>query len=591
MPLRIAKRFTMFNAVTLFSVAITAAIIGVYFIFDYYLSSVSRELMGSWLQSEAVAIQEGNLLTSITKNQRVLLSSQFVKGVALFDTSVTPPMRLIEVGQRIEPVSSTSGGAEEIQVVDAGFFNKQSIFKIPNKQDLLLVFDVESGFLQKFFFATVASLLLFIIVLFGSIKAVQRREFWKREEFLKQALSDFIEQERPSNLVEERLSFLVQWWKEKKSESERAKRLAIENESKILLGELAARVAHDIRSPLNTINAVTAALKNIPESNEKLLKGAIQRIRDIANGIGDHNKQILAMEMSRTVGPAAIANETEIALLFPILESIVSEKRTQHHGKDLAIELDVATAGYSQFAKVNDLELRRTLANLIENAVEAVGTGGRVQIGLSQNYDSVLIEIKDDGKGISQDLLPRIGEKGFSFGKENGSGLGVYYAKETIRSWGGRLEIASQASVGTSITIVLNKQKQPSWFAKSVQFPKGSTVIILDDDPTVHALWQERMKEIANDLSIQHFFEPQAALSWFRKNRENLGKCSVLSDYELRAKGANGLDVIELLGVDHQNVLLVTSAFEDSGVRSKCDELKIKILPKPSIAYTPVVMT
>ncbi|MCC7406054.1 MAG: hybrid sensor histidine kinase/response regulator [Bdellovibrionales bacterium] len=588
MPLRIAKRFTALNAVTLFSVAITAAIVGVYFIFDFYLCSVSRELMGSWLQSEAVAIQEGNLLTSITKNQRVLLSSQFVKGVALFDISASPPMRLIEVGQRIEPVSSKSVNSEKIQVVGAGFFNKQSIYRIPNKPDLLLVFDVESGFLQKFFFATVASLLLFIIILFGSIKAVQRREFWKREEFLKQALNDFIEQEQPSNLVEERLPFLVQWWKEKKAESERAKRHAIENESKILLGELAARVAHDIRSPLNTINAVTAALKNIPENNEKLLKGAIQRIRDIANGIGDQNKQILALEMSRNVGRVAIAIETETALLFPILESIVSEKRAQHQGKDLEIELDVAPAGYSLFAKVNELELRRTLANLIENAVEAVGSGGRVQIGLSQNYDSVLIDIKDNGKGISQDLLPRIGEKGFSFGKEHGSGLGVYYAKETVRSWGGRLEITSQDGVGTSIMIVLSVQPPPSWFAQSVQLSKGSTVVILDDDPTIHAAWQERMKEIAGDLSVQHFFDPQSALSWFVQNREKLGKYCILSDYELRARGTSGLDVIERLGVNHQDVLLVTSAFEDKSVRSRCNGLKIKILPKPALAHTPI---
>lgn len=590
MPLRIAKRFTAFNAVTLFSVAITAAIIGVYFIFDFYLSSVSRELMGSWLQSEAVAIQEGNLLTSITKNQRVLLSSQFVKGVALFDTSVTPPMRLIEVGQRIEPVNGTSVNSEKIQVVGAGFFNKQSIYKIPNKPDLLLVFDVESGFLQKFFFATVASLLLFIIILFGSIKAVQRREFWKREEFLKQALNDFIEQGKPSNLVEERLPFLVQWWNEKKAESERAKRLAIENESKILLGELAARVAHDIRSPLNTINAVTTALKNISESNEKLLKGAIQRIRDIANGIGDQNKQILALEMSRNMGRVAIANETETALLFPILESIVSEKRAQHQDKDLEIELDVAPAGYSLFAKVNELELRRTLANLIENAVEAVGSGGRVQINLDQNYDSVLILIKDGGKGIPLELLPRIGEKGTSFGKENGSGLGLYYARETVRSWGGRLEISSKPGVGTSIMIVLREQQPPSWFAQGVQLTKGSTVIILDDDPTIHAAWQERLKDIADDLNVQHFFNPQPMLSWFMQNRENLSNCFVMSDYELRAQDANGLDVIERLGMSHQDTLLVTSAFEDSGVRAKCEKLKVKILPKPSLAFTPIVV-
>lgn len=75
------------------------------------------------------------------------------------------------------------------------------------------------------------------------------------------------------------------------------------------------------------------------------------------------------------------------------------------------------------------------------------------------------------------------------------------------------------------------------------------------------------------------------------QNREKLGKYCVLSDYELRTQGANGLDVIERLGVNHQDVVLVTSAFEDSGVRSRCGELKIKILPKPSLAHTPVVMT
>lgn len=587
MPLRVVKRFTLFNAVTLFSVAITAAIIGVFFIFDFYLTSVSRELMGSWLQSEAVAIQEGNLLTSIAKNQRVLLSSQFVKGVALFDTSANPPMRLIEVGQRIDPVSNTPDDSEKIQVVGSGFFNKQSIYRIPNKPDLVLVFDVESGFLQKFFFATVASLLLFIIILFGSIKAVQRREFWKREEFLRQALNDFIEHERPSNLVEEKLPFLVQWWQEKKFESERTKRIAVENESKILLGELAARVAHDIRSPLNTINAVMANLKDIPESNERLLKGAIQRIRDIANGIVDQNKQILAQDRLQLTTDGAIESTTDTILLFPILESIISEKRTQHPDKE--ISLDIEPAAYRLFAKINDLELKRTLSNLIENAVEATGTSGQVRVDLTQHHDHIRIEIKDNGKGIAPEILHRIGEKGFSVGKENGSGLGVFYAKEVIRSWNGRLEIASQLGSGTSIVIILKEEPAPSWYAEEIRLSKKGTLIILDDDPTIHAGWQERMKDAPDELSIQHFFDPRSALSWCAQNREKLTNFQLLSDYDLRTPEISGLDVIERLGVDIRDVLLVTSAFDDRGVRSRCRELGVKILPKPSLAHISIV--
>lgn len=73
MPLRVLYLFIPSKALGLFTIAVLTLTTDLFFIFDSYLNSVGKEIAGSWLQSEAVTIQEGNLLSSISKNQRVLL--------------------------------------------------------------------------------------------------------------------------------------------------------------------------------------------------------------------------------------------------------------------------------------------------------------------------------------------------------------------------------------------------------------------------------------------------------------------------------------------------------------------------------------
>lgn len=596
MPLRDWLPTRRRSAMTLFTLAAVAAIAGVYAIFDIYLTSVSRELVSSWLQSEAVALEEGQLLGSITKNQRVLLSSQFVRGATLFDLSASPPLKLIEVGSKIDsPTGKLTTSDAQPEVERAGFFHKHVLYQIPNHQELLLVFDVESKFLQTFFYGTTAALLVFIIVLFGSIEAVERSESRKREAFLKCTLSDFIDQGKPSDFVESELPFLVNWWKQKKSEADRSKALAIENESKILLGELAARVAHDIRSPLNTINAVTSQLKNIPPTSESMLKDAVQRIRDIANSIGDRNRLILAQEkLKREIEPTAVSiieSSRETVLLFPILEETVSEKRVQHRQSSIEILCDITPAAYPLFASVNALELKRTLANLIENSIQAITGKGSVTVSATRKGSEVHIRIGDTGKGIPALMLARIGQKGFTRGKEGGTGLGVYYAKESVASWGGQFEIASVEGRGTTIGITLPVAQAPKWFGQEVSLSKDATLVILDDDSSIHAMWQDLIRSKAPDLRMEHFFDPQSAQSWFVQNRGKVGSFFVLSDYDLQAREGTGLDVIERMGLTPKDVMLVTSAFDDKSVRAKCEQLKIKILPKQVAAFTPVVVT
>lgn len=74
---------------------------------------------------------------------------------------------------------------------------------------------------------------------------------------------------------------------------------------------------------------------------------------------------------------------------------------------------------------MNAVEFKRVIINLINIAAEAIENVGEVIISVTHAGKSVTIEIKDNGKGIPKAVLPKLGERGFSFGKQAGTGLGL----------------------------------------------------------------------------------------------------------------------------------------------------------------------
>ncbi len=427
MSVKRGKKFKFFNAATLFSMAAAVCIVGVYITFDFYLSSVGRELINSWLQSEAVAIQEGNLLTSITKNQRILLSSQFVKGVALFDTSASPPLRLIEVGIPIQPPTVDARvSAEKIRVVATGFFQKQAVYVVPNRSDLVLIFAVESTFLQRLFFFTVVALLLFIIVLFGGIKIVQRREF------------------------------------------------AIENEAKIQLGELAAQVAHDISGPASVIQQILGL-----SSGRK-----IHGFDEIQSEL-DQMKS-LAQKLLRQYRGDLTPEQADIFSLSKLLSFVAKEARALA-GENCGIVTDFPTGDVS--VRGVRYELSSALSNIIRNAIEAIGTSsGVISVKLRQFGNSAEILISDNGCGIPAKVIHSVFEQGVSF-KRGGTGIGLYQARSVIEAMGGEIVLSSTPGEGTLVQIMLPISALNRSF--EIEVAADTQLVFLDNDTLIHQFWKE----------------------------------------------------------------------------------------------------
>ncbi|MFH1356770.1 MAG: HAMP domain-containing sensor histidine kinase [bacterium] len=378
-----------------------------------------------------------------------------------------------------------------------------------------------------------------------------------------------------------------------------------------------SQVAHDIRSPLSALNMVTQDLKELPEEERIIIRSAVQRIEDIANDLASKKGHAKEVKETTETEQQQIQN-LQNRLLPSIISSIISEKRTEYRtSKNINISAELNHESYGLFAEIEPKEFKRILSNLINNAVEAMTGNGEIRIGLSSSpstssgsndvsrlscsdktSDMIAIAITDSGKGIPEENIPKLMQKGVSFGKEksqkSGSGLGLYHAKETIESWGGKIFIESKIDFGTSVTIFLPKQFSPDWFLPEINIPGtmkyAPRIVILDDDESIHRVWDTRFNEVKlPNENVYHFYNPDQIINWYTSKKLLLMKAPllVLCDYELLDCDKTGLQVIEELGIE-KNAVLVTSHYEERNIRNNCARLGVKLLPKNLAGFVPI---
>lgn len=350
------------------------------------------------------------------------------------------------------------------------------------------------------------------------------------------------------------------------------------------IAQLARQVAHDIRSPLAALNVVTSMVSDLPEDKRLFIRSAVHRIDDIANELISRSKPITEDENAEQKG------EITIHLLSGVIEAIVSEKRLQFRTKrNITLDFQIATENYGLFARINPVTIKRILSNLINNSVEAIERAdGKINIGLISEGDNVILSVTDNGKGITSDVLPLLMKEGASFGKTEGNGIGLYHASETIKSWDGRVEIKSTLGAGTVVRIILPRAPEPNWFVQQLIMPEKGTIIILDDDDSIHEIWKQRFnKKVFQGLEILHFKDPESTLIWYSAMGSKSDIVLGLFDYELIGHELTGLDVIDRLGFFDKSIL-VTSRFDEDQIRQTCIDKAVRMIPKSLAGFVPL---
>lgn len=215
--------------------------------------------------------------------------------------------------------------------------------------------------------------------------------------------------------------------------------------------KLVKQAAHDIRSPLSVLSLIACSDKvEMCEESRELVRTAIKRINDIA-------AELLAAQANNANKQEVKVSDKKISMKS-LVEAIVSEKKVLATAKN--VEFKVVYKG-AHNVNLPDLggKFERALSNLLDNALEAiVSKTGKIVISITEKMGKIFLRITDNGKGIPQGILARIGTEGFSYGKQkkiSGFGLGVFQAKSVAESIGGALKLHSLEGRGTTVLMEL----------------------------------------------------------------------------------------------------------------------------------------
>jgi signal transduction histidine kinase len=377
--------------------------------------------------------------------------------------------------------------------------------------------------------------------------------------------------------IEEKIIDLVQRIEEDSRNSEFAK--------------LTSQVIHDIRSPIAELKSLKDYMKKIPEDQRVIFNNALNLLSKITESLLEEYR--VRFKESLEVKNNDILDLPEP--LYVILENIVDGKRTQYC-KNGHPEINLYSDSFAifSFVKINTIEFKRVISNLISNAFEALPNeslsnkiNGKIDVRLERVNDVINIHIIDNGCGIPQELFNKIIEGGLSYGKRNGSGLGISYAIACIKKWCGTYNVNSQEGYGTTFTISLPCAEQPLLFLGKLNLKPTVQIIVLDDDDSIHTKWDKKLDILKkeNNFTIRHFHQPEDLIEFI--NESGLNNNLFLLDYHLCNNDKNGLDVISSLKIEEHSIL-VTNSYDDEFVRERCLKMGIRILPKSHVDFIPI---
>ena len=225
------------------------------------------------------------------------------------------------------------------------------------------------------------------------------------------------------------------------------------------------------------------------------------------------------------------------------------------------------------------LELERSVSNLINNAVEASSLGSAIVVKLKSDSDFINIEIVDTGKGIPEDMISKVGTKNFTSGKENGTGIGVFYSRQFVEGLGGQLKISSTVQKGTTVSLLIPKSHV--LVDHEIQIQKNQHLLILEDKKMNQMAIQIKFNRAGiadSDYSI--FSTPSELEQWLSTNKTDY---KLYSDYYLETESGEkletGTQVIKRLGLSQKSILF-TSAHAEPTITQAANEVGVRVLSK-----------
>ena len=233
------------------------------------------------------------------------------------------------------------------------------------------------------------------------------------------------------------------------SAQQRSEEAVRRNEKLATAGRLAASIAHEINNPLEAVLNLLYLARNDPRQAEQYLSMAEQEVGRVAR---------LAQQTLGFVRDTSSPGRMDAARIMDEVLELYSRKL-----EDKQIQVTRRYRGDSQISGYSG-EVRQLVANLLVNAVDAMGEGGSLHVRVtsgrqwSNDLDGIRMTLADNGSGIPRESLRRIFEPFYTTKREAGTGLGLWVSRGIVKNHGGSIRVRSRIEGqgrGTVFTVFL----------------------------------------------------------------------------------------------------------------------------------------
>lgn len=223
-----------------------------------------------------------------------------------------------------------------------------------------------------------------------------------------------------------------------------------QNEKIETMSHVAASLAHEVRNPLT---AVKGFLRLMQENPHDFTKSA--QYMNICMDEIQRTEMILSEYLAISKPLTNRHEQVNVVELLKVMRAVMSPFAILHN-----VELEVRTPDISVIIMANPDEIKQVLVNFIKNAIEACTNvrKGRVFLSLVVEEGKAILIIKDNGVGMDEGQMKRLGSIYFST-KSSGTGLGLTYSYHVIHTIGGTVTVNSKPNVGTKFSIIFPYQE------------------------------------------------------------------------------------------------------------------------------------
>lgn len=257
------------------------------------------------------------------------------------------------------------------------------------------------------------------------------------------------------------------------------------------LGQMSSSIAHEFNNLLAKMQGLIGDIAPATDTDAATLTQLEELIvegSDVVRSLGNFHPYRSTSESLKAVDLSAVVTDT-IQLTRPHWES---EMLT--HGVNVRIETRLEEGIRLQ---IDPIPFREALTSLIFNACDAMPKDGLLTFSTRKEKHSVIIEVSDNGCGMSPETLSRCRNTFFSTKGEGSTGLGLSLAETVIRGFGGELSLRSTPQLGTTITVRLpvcedQPDPQPEQVDNAVDhdspMERPLKILVVDDEPIIARL-------------------------------------------------------------------------------------------------------